>query len=306
MSFVAFCRQHGVLIDALPPIGRWRRYKTEDKPKHRNGAVKYMGDVGFVQNHATMIEVAVWHPDKAADPAELERNARRLEEARRHEAAVRGRAIHAMRAHFASLPALRFGHPYLDRKGLSMQGCTGLRVDGDRLVIPAYRDDSLVSIQTISPDGEKLYRKDCPMQGATFVLTRRGAVLTCIAEGLATGLAVFQSLPIANVIVCFDLGNMVRVAKYLKVRGMVVVCGDNDWETANRKLALTGVATNPGVEQGRQAAELIGCGLAYPQGIAGSDWADALIEWGDRGPARLKVEIMRHARPVFPREAAMR
>jgi putative DNA primase/helicase len=69
MDFLQFAQAHGILIPHLPPVGLWRRYPTEDHPKSRNGAVKYMGDHGFIQNHATMTEVAVWRTEK---PVELD------------------------------------------------------------------------------------------------------------------------------------------------------------------------------------------------------------------------------------------
>ena len=37
---------------------------------------------------------------------------------------------------------------------------------------------------------------------------------------------------------------------------------------------------NPGKEKAQSAADLIGAGVAWPQGIEGTDWADALMEWG--------------------------
>ena len=60
MSFVDFARALGIIIDSPPPIGYWRRYPTVDKPRHRNGAVKWMGSFGYAQNHATDLEVSVW------------------------------------------------------------------------------------------------------------------------------------------------------------------------------------------------------------------------------------------------------
>jgi putative DNA primase/helicase len=95
------------------------------------------------------------------------------------------------------------------------------------------------------------------------------------------------------VVVCFDAGNMVQVATEMKLRGMTVVCADNDWEAAGR----TGI--NTGIEKGRSAAAVLGCGVAYPEGIEGSDWADALAEWGERGPSKLRMEIMRRVRPAM-------
>ena len=35
-DFVSFARSLGIRIDALPPLGRWARYPTEDKPRSRN------------------------------------------------------------------------------------------------------------------------------------------------------------------------------------------------------------------------------------------------------------------------------
>ena len=63
MNFLNFCAAHGILLDHYPPVGVWKRYPTEDKPRKRNGAVKFMGDHGFVQNHATDVEVSVWKSD---------------------------------------------------------------------------------------------------------------------------------------------------------------------------------------------------------------------------------------------------
>ncbi|MNN99034.1 hypothetical protein D3C81_2185810 [compost metagenome] len=53
------------------------------------------------------------------------------------------------------------------------------------------------------------------------------------------------------------------------------------------------------MQKGAAAADALKCGMAYPQGIAGTDWADALLEWGENGAQKLRMEIMRHARPVF-------
>lgn len=293
MTFEQFAADHGLLIDSVMP-GKWMRVKTADKPKHRNGSYKFLGDVGFVQNHATMTEVAVWHADKASlsnvDRAAVQK---RIDDLRRAETMKRAQAVSRMREYWNRLKPLRDGHPYFDGKHLSMSGCTNLRIDGENLVIPMFRGTALMSLQTITPDGEKKYRYGCPIKGNAYVMARRGSALTCLVEGFATGLAVFQSIPQATVVVCFDAANMVNVATELKVSGMCVVCADNDWETAER------IGVNTGVQKGRSAAESLKCGVAYPDGIEGSDWADALIEWGERGPQKLRMEIMRHARPVF-------
>ena len=293
MSFLAFCRAHGITISQTPPYGVWKRYPTDDHPKKRNGAVKFMDNYGFVQNHALMTEVAVWQSDKPVTEEQLKKQSAELAEMRRRDHVRRNDAVKQMRAYFAGLKPLRYGHPYLTNKGLSMQGCEGLRVDGDQLVIPMMRAGFLMSLQTITPDGEKKYRYNCPIKGASFVMSRRLPIVTCLCEGYATGLAVYQSIPQASVIVCFDAGNMVNVAKEINLTGMAVVCADNDWKTEQR------IGTNTGLLKGKEAAEAIKCGLAYPHGIEGSDWADALAELGDLGAMKVRTEIMRRVKPVF-------
>lgn len=294
MSFLRFAEAHGLIIDHLIE-GKWVRVRTVDKPKRRNGAYRFLGDVGFVQNHATMDEVAIWRPDKPLSPAESRRIAKEANERRRIEAQKQANAIRAMRAHWESLPPLIGEHPYLVRKQLSMLGCKGLRLDGDLITIPVYRQGRIISLQTIAPDGSKKYRYRCPIKGGAYTLRRPRASVTCLAEGFATGLAIYQSLPNANVVVCFDAGNMVTVAHDLKVEGMCVVCADNDWQTEGRQ------GRNPGIERATEAAQAIGCGIAYPEGIFGTDWADALVEWGEAGPGRLRTQIMRGAKPIFKR-----
>jgi phage/plasmid primase-like uncharacterized protein len=291
MEFVNFCRAHGLIVDHITH-GRWVRTKTINHPHKRNGAYKYLGDIGFVQEHSTMTEVAVWKPEKPFTPATKARNDATLQDIRRQEARKQVAAIKTMREHWQGLNHLWGRHPYLEGKGLSMMGCSALRTDGDLLTIPVLRDGYLISLQTISPEGNKKYRYGCPIKGGSHLLQRSGAVLTCVAEGFATGLAIYQSLPQASVVVCFDAGNMVAVASQIKLKGLCVVCADNDAETAKS----TGV--NTGIERGIKAADEIGCGIAYPEGIKGTDWADALIEWGESGPGRLRTEIMRQARLV--------
>jgi putative DNA primase/helicase len=63
-DFLDFCRDHGIIIQDYPPMGVWKRYPTEDHPRKLNGAVKYMGTHGFVQNHAVDTVVTLWQSDK--------------------------------------------------------------------------------------------------------------------------------------------------------------------------------------------------------------------------------------------------
>jgi phage/plasmid primase-like uncharacterized protein len=294
MNFEQALMAHGLMPRRVVADGKWYRCPTVDKPRKRNGAYLLWanGSRGFFKNFATDDGFSEWRseaPVKLADQRAMDERIKRL---RQQEAFARARAVTAMRKHWDTLPILTDWHSYIERKGLSLRGCKGLRLDGDDLVIPMYRNGSLVSLQNISMDGEKLYRKGCPTKGASFLMSRSTSGVTCFVEGFATGLAVFQSVPNSSVVVCFDAQNLLTVAQETKVRGMAVVCADNDWETQQR------IGINRGIENGRKAAQTIGCGIAYPEGIKGSDWADALIEWGDRGAVKVRMQIMKGARIV--------
>lgn len=292
MTFLDFCRLHGVVIDTLPPLGVWRRYKTEDKPQHRNGAVKFMGDFGVCQNHATMTEVAVWKPETPAGAVPM-RDQTALREQRQREAERRTRSIRAAREFWAKSRPLNRPHPYIEAKGLSPLGCADLRTIDGLLVVPVWIGEALMSVQTIDPEGEKRFWTGAPVKGGAFVLTRQRSAVTAFVEGLATGLAIYQSLPKATVIVAFDCGNLLPVAERLKPIGAVVICADNDHKT----MALRG--TNPGLEKARNVADFLGCGVAFPEGIEGTDWCDFLKERGEGARREVERLVLRESRFVM-------
>ena len=290
-DFLTFCRDCGVIIDHLPPVGIWKRYPTTDHPRKRNGAVKWLETHGFVQNHALMTEPRLWRPENPEKPlsqAEIRRAREQAAIRARNEQRARMEAIQDMREYWAGLPLLRGNHPYLERKGLSIHGCEHLRRDGDWLVIPMFRDGRLMSLQSISPTGEKKFRYRCPVKEASYELRRARSLITCFCEGFATGLTIYQSIPTASVVVCFNSSNLVDVAKSRKTAGMAVICADNDHRTTG----------NPGITKGKEAAEILRCGLAYPEGIRGTDWDDARQEWGERAYTRIRTEIMRNVKMV--------
>lgn len=288
MSFYSTLIAAGFSPREVPADGKWHRCSTTDKPRKKNGAylLSIDGRRGWFKNFATDIDFNAWAEDRPLTEAEKRKYVAQAKDIEAKEREKRLAAMKAMRAHWLTLPPLRGGHPYLVAKGLTLQGCEGLRLDGDKLVIPMMRAGYLQSLQTITPGGEKKYRAGCPVMGATYSINRPNATLTAFAEGFATGLAVFQSVSDCRVVVCFDAGNLVRVAEAAKPAGLTVVCADNDWHGS----------TNTGVEKGQKAAELLRCGISYPKDIDGTDWADALKEWGSS--ARVKVEVMRGARFV--------
>lgn len=304
MTFAAALQASGLFPRDIVADGRWRRCATADHPRKKNGAyILYPDGRGYWRNWATESNLNHWRDDTRthiASPLDL----KRIEAMRERDRQDRRWGIDYARRLWADAKPFR-GHAYVERdKGLSPTGCVGLRVwhgrvwvnedeavVSDWLLVPLIWSGKLVNVQRISGD-YKRFVKHAPKHSASYVLDRPGAALTCVVEGLATGLAVYQSVRHARVIVAFDAGNLLPVLQHLKPTGSVVLAADNDHRTEARGKG------NPGREKATQAAEAIGAGVAWPEGIEGSDWADYLLEHGQGAAKRLERSLLAAARYV--------
>jgi putative DNA primase/helicase len=234
MHLLDFCRIHGVIVDREPPIGVWKRYPTQDKPTHRNGAVKYMGSHAFIQNHATMTEIEVWHAegDSVMDP----NKARKAVEAAARD--IRDRQQEAARKAASILNQCQIAfHPYLEKKGFKEeQGNVWKTDDGLLLVIPMRVGHHLVGCQIIKEDGDKKFLFGQRTSGAYFCFDNRGPNILC--EGYATALSIRAAMKALKrrytLYVCFSAGNMKKVAATLP-NGFVVA--DNDLSRTGQNTA---------------------------------------------------------------------
>lgn len=234
MDFLNFCRAHGILIDVIPRIGVWRRYPTEDHPNKRNGAVKFMGDHAFVQNHATATEVSVWKTDVEVkiDRQAIANQAKRAEDdikRKQREAASKAQWI-LKQCQFAK-------HDYLKAKGFAdEQGNIWKTEDTELLVVPMRSGGQLVGCQLIDPTGSKKFLFGQQTSYAEFVFDNKGMHVLC--EGYATALSVrlaLKNMKIPYTLhVCFSAGNMVKIAERLP-GGFIVA--DNDASGTGERVA---------------------------------------------------------------------
>ncbi len=136
-------------------------------------------------------------------------------------------------------------HPYLLRKQVSAFGIN--KDANDNLVIPMhyYNTDTkqitLVNVQTIAPDSEKLFLKGGLVSGAYFTIGNEsmfggGVVLIC--EGYATGATVFDAMSYSlPVIVAFNAHNLIPVAKSIRAQypdNRIIIIADDDRVTATK------------------------------------------------------------------------
>lgn len=274
MTFPEFLQSLGIIPPEIIVPGRWHRARTDTHPNKKNANVKLgeSQDIGFAIDFSTMTEAAIWNIGADIIP-KVERTAeenaalsRKLAQRRAEELAgiARSAAIYG-----SAGPLLHGNHAYLQKKKCDMLGCRGLRVDEKGwLIVPMFGKGKVISIQRISPDGEKKFAHGAPTKWTHFRIWRPGAVITILCEGLATGLTLFAAVQNAVVEVCFTAANLVAVAEREKWQGMTVVAADNDHWTQEIQ------GKNPGLEAGHKAAKEIGCGIAIPscEGTDFNDW----------------------------------
>jgi putative DNA primase/helicase len=251
MEFTAFARAHGLLIKDLK-IGRWCRVPTEDHPKKRNGAYKFLGEYGFVQNWAVHEEPELWKPEAKAD-IKID-HARLAAIAQQERARIqRGRQLAAQQSLQIMEEAMPQPHPYLEKKGFpDERGMVWNDGTADLLAIPMRKAGHIVGCQLIHAPGLSFKNRDgddiggkkfMPGQeliGCSFVMGQ-GKPIYC--EGYATGLSVRAAVSAIkikrSVVVCFTAHNLTVVAQEF---GPGVVVADNDAEITLASGKKTGMA----------------------------------------------------------------
>jgi putative DNA primase/helicase len=142
-------------------------------------------------------------------------------------------------------------HAYITGHQITPHGARQLK---DMVLIPLRRGKVLTGLQIIMPDGSKKFLTGTEKQGAYFVI--KGGTLVILCEGWATGCTIHE-LTGATVLVCFDCGNLLKVAQDSRLKspkGDFIICADNDRLTAG----------NPDLTKARAAALAIGARLAVP------------------------------------------
>lgn len=171
-------------------------------------------------------------------------------------------------------------HPYLLRKNVN---AIGLSKDAnDNLIIPMYyynpdkQQITLVNVQTIAPDSEKLFLKGGLVSGAYFTIGNTsmfagGIILIC--EGYATGATVFDAMSYSlPVIVAFNAHNLIPVAQSIRAQypdHRIIICADDDTATAHKM-------RNKDISEGKEPKPLV----EYNAGIRDST-AAALAVGGE-------------------------
>lgn len=237
MRFEDFAQAHGLIIRHVE-YGKWVRVPTEDHPRTKNGAYKHLGEVAFIQNHATMTEPAIWHPEKPAD-IKIDRAAMARKKAEADRQLQRDRENACRKATGILNQTVLEQHAYLDSKGFpKMKGLVYYPDEETNLLVVPMHTDRLVGCQLIDVAGEKKFLKGQQTAGAQHIIGTSGKDVWC--EGYATGLSIHACAQAAKIPcrihVCFSAGNMKALAK-----GGYVVADNDKSRTGEDAAKATGL-----------------------------------------------------------------
>ena len=232
MRFEDFARLHGLIVDSLQ-LDRWIPTPTEDHPRKHNGRYKFLGNVGFVQNWATMEKPAVWFADgHTMDSPQIQKS---INDSRMRQAESADKA--AKKAGWILHQTELKTHPYLASKGFpEEQGNVWTKDGQDLLVIPMRIDTRLVGVQLIDHEGNKKFLHGQTTKGASFCMNAKGIPIFC--EGYATALSIRECMKASNIkyaiYVCFSASNMKHIARTV---GDGFIVADNDPNSIGEKSA---------------------------------------------------------------------
>lgn len=224
MRFEDFARMHGLIFNSIIPH-KWVSTPTVDHPRSGNGRYKFLGDVGFVQNWATMEKPAVWKADESYRPSPEFTRAKNNAVAEREELAKKAAAKAGWILHQCTMRT----HPYLEKKGFpEEEGNVWVTDEGSKLVIPMRLDNRLVGCQLIDEQGNKKFLYGQRTKGASFAFADKlDNIFFC--EGYATGLSIRHIMKANSmrytIHICFSAGNLKEVARNIP-NGIVI--SDND------------------------------------------------------------------------------
>lgn len=299
-------------MDLTP--GKWHRVPLQGRGSgNKDGAYKLFhnadGTIGAIVRNMATGETLNWSDRNGQEnrlPPQVVRAAELNREMQAEVQRETTREINHLRAREAAkawrqLDAVRNDEPYLRNKQISPANTKGLkRLDDGSIVVPlingeriggladSERTFGIVSLQTISPDGEKRLMKDASVSGAYFPIgspaARTAPTHIVLAEGLATAETVHQLLDGHHrrvlAVAAVNAGNLLPVAQTLAKMypgAQKIIAADNDIQTEQK------TGKNTGVFAAQEVARANGqWTIAIPEALEGknTDWNDFFVARG--------------------------
>lgn len=161
---------------------------------------------------------------------------------------------------------------YIVNKKIAAMGC---KFHENHVIIPAYKDGKITSLQRIYANGDKRFLSGGDIKGA-YAFINKGSDFSeiYVCEGYATGVSLFMAVE-KPVIIAFNAGNLQPVCDSIRNKypyAKIIIAADNDAFTKKP----TGELWNVGLEKSSAAAEAVGGVVIMPDLINGrnTDWND--------------------------------
>ena len=280
-EFAEALKENGLILDGPPTMdGKWHRVAVEgDRNGQKSGSYRGFLEglpAGNITNYKSGQDPVKWvATGTKIDPKELEQSraeAAARKAAQEQELRVQYRAV-AKRAYgiFQNAEPAPANHAYLQNKQVP---AGDLRIDqsGNLLMPMANEKGFIENIQTIHPDGTKMYLKDGKKRGLMHMIEGDPKGPMIVTEGYSTG----QSLHMASgltVVVALDSGNLAPVAEALHKRHpdrSLVIAADDDHAKQ----------VNAGIKGAERASALTGAKILRPD-LSDEEKAKGLTDFND-------------------------
>ncbi|MBS8275603.1 DUF1738 domain-containing protein [Thalassospira tepidiphila] len=280
-EFAQALKENGLILDGPPTMdGKWHRVAVEgDRKGQKSGSYRGFLEglpAGNITNYKSGQDPVKWvATGTKIDPTELE-------QARAEAAARKAAQEQELRAQYRAVAKRAYGifqnaepapsnHPYLQNKQVP---AGDLRIDqSGNLLMPMANDKGFIeNIQTIHPDGTKMYLKDGKKRGLMHVIEGDPKGPMIVTEGYSTG----QSLHMASgltVVVALDSGNLAPVAEALHKKHPdrpLVIAADDDHAKQ----------INAGIKGAERASEMTGAKILRPD-LNDEEKAKGLTDFND-------------------------
>ncbi|TPG46008.1 hypothetical protein EAH89_25635 [Roseomonas nepalensis] len=321
-QFADAMQQAGLLVEGLPIMDGVRHPSKVDGDKgaRKSGAYKAFYDEGvpngIIWNYKAGTR-STWKATGTYVPMSAE-EARRLAERSAATQAANQFAQQQSEKAGAQKAADLYGrgrpataqNAYLAAKGIT-EVPDGLREDarGNLLVPLRSLDGALLNLQTIKPDGTKLYLAGARKNGVFFMIgSSAGEGPIGIAEGLATAWDARRAsgLPVA---MALDTSNLKAVATAIRTASPerpIVFFADNDHHLPDRTPPLP----NAGLTKANDAADAVGRATVIAPPLdqerhardKGTDWNDFRVKYGADVTRATVTQRMGLSEPSRPAE----